>query len=85
MLSRYVQAAGLPHRDAMDDPAWVPFVTAARERNDSRILRFFGDSNALAEHQARLERVWGQQIQKEKSEREQHDTWAGVRAPGSKL
>ena len=84
MLSRYVQAAGFPHRDAMDDPAWTPFVAAARERNDSRILRFFGDSNALVEHQERLERVWNQQIQEEKYEREQGNP-AGGRALGSKL
>lgn len=85
MLIRYVQAAGLPHRDAMDDAAWEPYVAAARERDDSRILRFFGDPNALVEHQARLERVWNWQIQKERDEREQQENLASGGPPSSKL
>ena len=80
-MFRYVQAAGLPHRDAMDDPAYAPFVAQARERDDSRILRFFGDSKALLEHQARMERQWNQQIQKEKYEREQWENLAGSGSP----
>ena len=53
----------------MDDPAYMPFVAEARERDDPRLLRFFGEPKALLDHQTRLERVWETQIQQERKDR----------------
>ena len=68
----------------MDDPAYLPFLVQARERDDLRMLRFFGESKALLDHQSRLEQVWKLQTQEERYAREQRESLVG-RAPSSKL
>ena len=64
-ISEYVQRAGLPHRDSMDDPAFAGFLARARECQDRRILRFFGEDEGADGHQARLEAMWAQQVEAE--------------------
>ncbi len=58
-ISEYVQQAGLPHRDNMDDAAWAHWLAAARQQEDKRILRFFGEGKDA--YQAALEESWRQQ------------------------
>lgn len=64
-ISEYVQQAGLPHRDSMDDPAYSGFLSQARDNQDRRILRFFGEDQGPNGHQARLEAMWSQQVKAE--------------------
>jgi len=54
-LSAYVCRIGLPHRDTFDLPAIHELVAEARERNDVRLLRFFGIDDSFM---SREEATW---------------------------
>ena len=54
-VSNYIGRFGLPHRDSFDLPIVHELIAEARERNDRRTLRFFGEDDDLL---SRQEETW---------------------------
>jgi hypothetical protein len=63
-LSVYVSRIGLPHRDTFDLPAIHEIKANARERNDRRMLRFFGEDEQVT---AREEESWKRMIEEDRA------------------
>ena len=66
--STYLCQLGLPHRDDFDAPVVQEYLRDARERNDPRLLRFFGEGREA--WQASQEDAWAQTRREEAAQRQ---------------